>query len=59
MIKGALMGVSFYQNNLSLLVCDVNRKIKNSSSFYSESGLVLPPINNKQNNKSENENKML
>jgi len=51
MIKGDLMAVSFYQNNLSLWVCDVNRKIKNSSSYYSESNLILPPINNKANKK--------
>jgi hypothetical protein len=31
MVKGALMGIAFSSGTLSLWVCDVHKKIKNSS----------------------------
>jgi hypothetical protein len=33
MVKGALMAIAFSSNSLSLWVCDVQKKIKNSSQM--------------------------
>lgn len=45
MVKGALMAIAFASNTLSLWVCDVQKKIKNSSQMIEEGSLVLPKIN--------------
>lgn len=45
MIKGALMGIAFSAGTLSLWVCDVQKKIKNSSQVEEPGSLVLPKIN--------------
>jgi WD40 repeat protein len=44
MVKGALMGIASSAGSLSLWVCDVQRKIKNSSQVSEEGSLVLPRI---------------
>jgi hypothetical protein len=45
MMKEALMAIAFSGSTLSLWLCDVNSKIKNSSRLYGEeSSFVLPKI---------------
>lgn len=44
MIQGALMAVGYSLGTINLWLCDVNKKIKNTSQVVSESSFVLPKI---------------
>ena len=54
MVKEALMAVGSSAGKLHLWLCDVNKKIKNSSQVVQESSsLVLPPIGRRANRQEE------
>ena len=53
MVKGALMAVGSSNGKLHLWLCDVHKKIKNSSQVVQESALVLPKIGRHANKQED------